>query len=64
MTKANSPYEKLFQIKDIKDQIQADINEFWGDVITDRSKLVLTRDEMTSILLFLICKSEVPDLNT
>lgn len=64
MTKSTSPYEKLFQVKDLKDQIQADINEFWGDLITDNSKLVLSRDEMTSILLFLICKSEVPDLNT
>lgn len=64
MTRSTSPYEKLFQIKGLKDQIQADINEFWGDVITDNSKLVLSRDEMTSILLFLICKSEVPDLNT
>jgi len=33
-------------------------------VIEDPSKLVLTRDELTSILLFLVCKAEVPDLNT
>ena len=33
-------------------------------MINDQSKLVLTRDELTSILLFLVCKAEVPDLNT
>lgn len=40
------------------------MEEFWTGVITDPSKLVLTRDELTSILLFLLCKAEVPDLYT
>ena len=59
-----SPLEKLFAIKDLKDLIQQEIQEYWADVITDYSKLVITRDELTSIFLFLICKAEVPDLYT
>jgi hypothetical protein len=33
-------------------------------VITDRTKLILNRDELTSIMIFLIVKAEIPDLCT
>jgi Vacuolar sorting protein 9 (VPS9) domain len=64
MLKVCAPLEKLFLLRDLKDQIQEEVQEFWSGVITDPSKLVLTRDELTSILLFLLCKAEVPDLYT
>ena len=64
MVKTSSPLEKLFALKDIKDQIQTEIHEFWSGVITDESKLVLTRDELTSIMLFILVKAEIPDLYT
>lgn len=41
-----------------------EILEFWGGILTDQSKLVLTRDELTSIFLFMIVKAEIPDLYT
>jgi Vacuolar sorting protein 9 (VPS9) domain len=64
MVKSCSPLEKLFAIKDLKDVIQLEIQEFWAGAITDASKLVLTRDELTSILLFILVKAEIPDLYT
>lgn len=62
MIKTCSPLDKLFMLKELKEQIQQEVQEFWSGIITDPSKLVLTRDELTSIMIFIICKSEVPDL--
>jgi hypothetical protein len=39
-----------------------DIREFWLDLINDSSKIMLNRDELTSIMLFIIARAEVPDL--
>jgi hypothetical protein len=43
-------------------QILDDIREFWLDLINDSSKIMLNRDELTSIMLFIIARAEVPDL--
>lgn len=63
MQKPCSPLLKLFMIQtDLTLQINADINEFWSDLLTDYSKITLNRDELTSIMLFIIARAEVPDL--
>ena len=63
MVRGCSPLEKLFAIQiDLKQQIRADIEEFWADLITDSSKLTLNRDELTSIMLFIIARAEIADL--
>lgn len=63
MTRGCSPLEKLFAIQvELKAQIHADIRAFWDDLITDQSKITLNRDELTSIMLFIIARAEVPDL--
>ena len=36
--------------------------EYWQDIITDDSKLMVNRDEHTSIMLFILAKTEIPDL--
>lgn len=38
--------------------------EYWRGIIADESKLVINRDEMTSIVLFIIAKTEIPDLTS
>jgi hypothetical protein len=57
-----SPIDKLIALQSLKSQIQADINEFWEDLITDKTKITLNRDELTSIMLFIISRAEVEDL--
>lgn len=58
-----SPLTKLFLLHtDLTNQINADITEFWADLLTDYSKVTLNRDELTSIMLFIISRAEVPDL--
>ena len=52
-----SPIQKLIALQSLKSQIQADINEFWEDLITDKSKITLNRDELTSIMLFIISRA-------
>ena len=43
-------------------QIQEDIRDFWEDLINDKTKICLNRDELTSIMLFIIARAEIPDL--
>lgn len=62
MVKTCSPLEKLFMLRDLKDLIQLEVQDFWQGVITDPSKLILNRDELTSIMIFVIVKAEIPDL--
>jgi hypothetical protein len=52
-----SPIEKLLGLQSMKVQIQSDINEFWEDLITDKGKITLNRDELTSIMLFIISRA-------
>ena len=52
-----SPIEKLIGLQSLKVQIQSDINEFWEDLITDKGKITLNRDELTSIMLFIISRA-------
>lgn len=62
MMSSGSPLDKLFLLQNLKTYIQEDILEFWDDLISDRSKLTLNRDELTSIMLFIIARAEIPDL--
>ena len=63
MLSPTSPLVKLFALhSELTAQINADINEFWSDILTDFSKVTLNRDELTSIMLFIIARAEVPDL--
>jgi len=63
MLSSVSPLEKLFALqKELRGQIQTDIRDFWGDLITEPTKITLNRDELTSIMLFIIARAEVPDL--
>ena len=63
MLRAVSPLEKLFALQtELRGQIQADIRDFWEDLITEPTKITLNRDELTSIMLFIIARAEVPDL--
>ena len=59
---SGSPLDKLFLLQNLKTYIQEDILEFWDDLILDRSKLTLNRDELISIMLFIIARAEIPDL--
>jgi len=62
MTSPMSPMDKLLQLQSLKVQIQDDIKDFWSDLINDNSKICLNRDELTSIMLFIIARAEIPDL--
>ena len=61
--RACSPVDKLFMLqKELKATINEEIWEFWSDLITDPAKITLNRDELTSVMLFIIARAEVPDM--
>eukprot|EP00347_Sterkiella_histriomuscorum_P017609 403348685 len=64
MLKTCSPLDKLLMINSLKKQIELDIEEYWDGIITDKNKILVNRDEATSIMLFIIAKTEIPDLTS
>lgn len=63
MTTSISPLKKLFILHtELKASILQDIKDFWEDIISDPNKITLNRDELTSIMLFIIARAEIPDL--
>ncbi|CDW88022.1 UNKNOWN [Stylonychia lemnae] len=64
MIKPHPPIDKLFQLYHLKEQIQQEVQDYWKDIITDKKKILINRDELTSIMLFLIAKTEIPDLTS
>ena len=62
MTQPGSPIGKLIRLQGLKEQIQEDIKDFWEELITETSKITLNRDELTSIMLFIIARGEVEDI--
>jgi hypothetical protein len=60
----NSPYEKMHIIANISNQITSCINSYWKNyekVIT-KSLLNIDADELMSIFIYIIVKSQLPEL--
>ncbi len=59
-----SPLEKLFKFLQLKSVIEEEIDDYWENILQDKSRIILTADDMTSLMVFFIVKSEIPDLSS
>ena len=64
LKKINTPYEKMLIIGNISLEITSCINEYWKnlDNIITKSLLRIDADELMSIFIYIIIKSQYPEL--
>lgn len=59
-----SPLQKLFSFLQLKSVIEEEIEEYWENILQDKSRIYLAADDMTALMVFLIVKAEIPDLSS
>lgn len=64
MSTEMSPLQKLFSFLQLKSVIEEEIEEYWENILQDKSRIYLTADDMTALMVFLIVKAEIPDLSS
>ena len=64
MKNIKTPYEKMLQISNISIDITSCVNDYWKDFekIISNSLLNIDADELMSIFIYIIVKSQMPEL--